>query len=288
MRVAHFSDIHVARAPMADLLGLFHPKRALGAVNHYLAGRGRHFAGSGERIARLLDDVDAQGVDHALCTGDVTMMSYEQEFAEVAALYGPRLERPDRHTIIPGNHDRYTQAAHDEKRFERFFGRIAPVAYPFVKRIGPGVVVVGIDVSRPTGIDSRGFCGDVQREALASMLTDRSLSRDFVILALHYGLYRSSGIPDWPSHRLIDYRPLVALIDRDDVRVDLVVHGHIHKHYAVRTERRAVVCAGSATDLAVRCGYNLYDIDVDRRTFTVTRRSWDERAGAYGPEMGTP
>ena len=35
-------------------------------------GRGRHFAGSDQRIAKLLEDVDAQGVDHALCTGDVT------------------------------------------------------------------------------------------------------------------------------------------------------------------------------------------------------------------------
>jgi hypothetical protein len=49
-----------------------------------------------------LADIDAVGVDHALCTGDVTQMSYAIEFERLSALYGPRLQQPERHTVIPG------------------------------------------------------------------------------------------------------------------------------------------------------------------------------------------
>src|SRR5687767_3206409 len=119
MRLAHFSDPHVTISPLDEPLGLLHLKRALGTVNYFGGGRWRHFQGSAERMTRLLQDVDAQNVSHVLCTGDLTTMSFDREFQRMARLFAERLEMPERYTVLPGNHDRYTQAAMDERRFER-------------------------------------------------------------------------------------------------------------------------------------------------------------------------
>lgn len=282
MRIAHFSDIHVTVSPIARPADLLHLKRILGAANHYLGGRARHFAGVEHRIERLLADADAQGAAHVLCTGDITAMSYDLELERAAALYGERLQHPERYTVLPGNHDRYTARALEDRTFERHFGPlfVPDGRVPAVKRIGGGVALVILDVSRPTLFASSGLCGERQRRELQAVLTDGSLKDDFVILALHYALLRENGRPDWPSHRLEDYQEVLDIIDRDDVRLDLVLHGHLHNAYSVRTRKRIAVCAGSATDLAFRCGYNIYELDLEHRTFGIERRTW--RAGADG------
>ena len=58
------------------------------------------------------------------------------------------------------------------------------------------------------------------------------------------------------------------------VHVDLVVHGHVHDHYLVHSRDRTFVCAGSATDLH-HAGYNVYEIDVEKRSWKIERRVWN-------------
>jgi 3',5'-cyclic AMP phosphodiesterase CpdA len=281
MRLAHFSDIHVTVAPHRELLELRHFKVALGTVNYFAGARFLHFKDVEARIGRLLEDAEAQGPDHVLCTGDITLMSHDEEFARCGRLFGERRHAPDRYTVLPGNHDRYTRAS--EGRFERVFDDVftAGQPVPFVKRLSGGVTLVLIDVARPTVFASTGRVGPRQLERLRAILTDPSLEKDYVVLALHYGLLRRTGRPDYPSHRLVDFRELIDVIDRDDVHLDLVLHGHIHKAYTVRTKRRLVVCAGSATDLAHAPGYNVYAIDADRKSLSIERRIWDRSIARY-------
>jgi 3',5'-cyclic AMP phosphodiesterase CpdA len=272
VKLAHFSDIHVTHFPLA---GEFALKRLAAVASYTLMGRGAHFEGSDGRIAALLADVDAQGVDHALCTGDLTGVSSEAEFARVAELFGARLQQPERFTCLPGNHDRYVRGT--EGRFEQHFSALCEGGrFPFVKHLAGGVSVVAIDVARPTSlVDSSGLCGERQRGELLALLTDASLKDRFVVLALHYGLLRAQGQRDRRSHGLRDDLELLALVDRDDVHLDLVLHGHMHRPYVVRTKQRTIVNAGSATDLHVPgCGYHVYDIDPSTRRVRVTRRGW--------------
>lgn len=286
MRLAHFSDIHVTHFPLA---GRFAVKRVAAVASYTLMGRGRHFVGSDERIARLLEDVDGQRVDHALCTGDLTGVSTEAEFARVAELFGARLEQPERYTVIPGNHDRYVAEA--SGRFEKHFARLCEgAAFPFVKPVAGGVTIVGIDVTRPTSvIDSSGLAGEAQRKKLEAILTDASLKDRFVVLALHYGLLRAEGQRDKRNHGLRDDLEVMALVDREDVTVDLVVHGHMHRPYVVPTKRRQTINAGSATDLHVKgCGYNVYDIDARAFKVRIERRAWDEASGHYVAQPDSP
>ncbi len=286
MKLAHFSDIHVTHFPLS---GDFAIKRLAAVASYSLMGRGRHFVDSDQRIAALLRDVDALQVDHALCTGDLTGVSTTAEFERVAELFGPRLEQPARFTCIPGNHDRYVPGV--EGLFEKAFGRLCEGAvFPFVKPVQDHVTIVGIDVTRPTSvIDSSGLVGAAQREKLLAILTDPSLRSRFVVLALHYGLLKSDGARDSRSHGLRDDVELTALIDRDDVTLDLVLHGHMHRPYVVKTRRRQVINAGSATDLHVRaCGFNVYELDPQRFTVTISRREWNPTTAAYEPVLSSP
>ncbi|MEW5847986.1 MAG: metallophosphoesterase [Myxococcota bacterium] len=284
MRLAHFSDIHVTLSPLSEAASELMGKRMAGTINYYVGGRSRHFKGVEARIATLLEDVDAQGVDHAVCTGDITAMSTVAEFARCAAIFGARMQQPERYTVVPGNHDRYTPRAASEKYFEAHFSSLAggTGTFPFIKRLAPGVTLIGLDPNRPTSmLDSSGLLGARQRSELRAMLTDPSLKSDFVVVALHYGILRENGRPDATSHGLEDYREALDILDSRDRHADLVLHGHTHKHYVVKAERTTMVCAGSATDLHLRCGYHVYDVDPDRKTFTVQRRVWDVAAQRY-------
>lgn len=279
-RLAHFSDIHVTHPPTRGGWGGFvaRPKRWVGALNYALGGRRAHFRGVEARIAALLAAVEAASPDHVLCTGDLTAMAYEAEMAEARRLFAEASATAARYTVLPGNHDRYVAEA-EPRVFERHFAELADAGrgYPYVKRVGPGVSVVVVDVTRPTGLlDSSGRAGEDQLARLAALLSAPERAEDFVIVALHYALYRVDGRRDRPGHGVRDDLALVEVLDRPSSRVDLVLHGHIHRPYQVRTARRDVSCAGSATDLHVReAGFDVYEIDQARRRYTRARHTWD-------------
>lgn len=287
MKLAHYSDLHITHFPLSGKPAL---KRLAAVASYTLAGRGKHFQESDQRIARLLEDVDSQGVDHSLCTGDLTGVSTEAEFARVAELFGPRLQQTTRLTVIPGNHDRYVRGA--AGLFEQHFGAVSEGGrFPFLKHVTSEVSIVAIDVARPTSlIDSSGLCGPKQRDALLGILTDASLKSRFVVLAMHYGLLRSEGQRDARHHGLRDDLEVTALIDRDDVSLDLVLHGHMHRPFVVKTKRRTIINAGSATDLHVRqgCGYHVYDIDPAAHRVRINRRTWNAGPARYEAAPGSP
>jgi 3',5'-cyclic AMP phosphodiesterase CpdA len=137
-------------------------------------------------------------------------------------------------------------------------------------------------LSGPTWLfASHGICGERQLGELEGVLADPALRGDFVLLALHYGPLTAAGRP--PS-RLSGIRDGPNLL-RKTKRADVVVHGHIHDAFWLRRPR-PTVCAGSATDRSRACGYNVYEIDPERRSLSLERRIWDERADRYAPQGG--
>lgn len=282
-RLAHYSDIHLTLPPLRFERGLA-SKRMASALSYY-SSRGRRFADVEARIKILLEDIDAAGVDHALCTGDLTQASWPEEFERLARIYGDRRQRPNEYTVIPGNHDRYTSDAVDRDYFGQSFGTVASPSgrYPYRKLLAEGqIALILVDVARPTAIDSSGLCGEDQRARLLEMLSDSDLAGRYVIVALHYGLLTWKGRRDHRRHGLVDDLAFIELIDRSDVNVDLVLHGHMHRPYAIRTARRTVLCAGSATDLSHGCGWTLLELDPqDPASLSLSRRVWSEERGAY-------
>jgi 3',5'-cyclic AMP phosphodiesterase CpdA len=280
LRLAHFSDIHYTVSPFAHFPDGLRGKRLAGCTSYLLGGRRTRFQACAERISILLDDIDQAGVDHALCTGDITSVSLEAEFKGLAQVFGARLNAPERYTVIPGNHDRYIPEPPGERGFERFFGTLAARNYPFSKSLSGGARIVAIDVSRPTSLtDSSGLCGPEQRAALESLLVADTSSPTLV--AMHYGLLRWRGNPDREHHGMRDATDVLKLLNDSPARIALVLHGHMHGAFTVSSGRHPIICAGSATDLLVDCGYCIYDIDLETLAVRIERRHWNRSRNRY-------
>ena len=104
MRLAHCSDLHLLSHDGARWLDLAN-KRWIGAMN-LLSNRSRHY--HVDAFDHMVDDMNAQGIEHVLCTGDVTNLALEQEFEFARAKFDrARRAAPSNVTVIPGNHDAY-------------------------------------------------------------------------------------------------------------------------------------------------------------------------------------
>ncbi|MBI4814665.1 MAG: metallophosphoesterase [Deltaproteobacteria bacterium] len=284
VRIAHYSDVHVTLDPLRLMTRAFAGKRVMGTLNYYFGNRRAHFREVEQRIQTLLEDIDTQNVDHAICTGDLTAMSFQEEMSRAAELFGDRRNQPARHTVLPGNHDRYTQATDEGRLFEQFFASLSSPegTFPYTKRIAPQVSLVVLDVCRATSLfDSSGRVGEAQLAATTRLLSSPELANDFVIVALHYALLRKNGQRDRRSHGIEDDVALLELLSSPSSRVDLVIHGHVHEAYTLLDRHAPIVCAGSATDLHQRCGYNVYTIDLGSRHVDLERREY--RSDKYEP-----
>jgi 3',5'-cyclic AMP phosphodiesterase CpdA len=99
--LAHLSDPHL---PMPTArTGQLLNKRATGYVNWW---RHRVHLHVPEALAAVVADIKAQRPDHIALTGDLVNVSLPQEFRR-AADWLAAFDRPDRITVIPGNHDVY-------------------------------------------------------------------------------------------------------------------------------------------------------------------------------------
>lgn len=289
MRIAHFSDVHCTINPLSRKPHRVLGKRVMGSLNYFFGGRRAHFRNSNERLQELLADVDSQSPDHVICTGDLTQMSFPEEFETAANLFGHRLDHPSRFTVIPGNHDRYTQKTEQERHFEKWFGPLCEHGnFPFMKSLSESVTLIGLDPCRATSMaDSSGKIGEAQLAKLHELLQQLKRAEQFVILALHYAPFRRNGEPDRPNHGLRDLDALMEIVESQDSVVRMVIHGHIHGSYQLERNGRTYFCSGSATDLYGACGYNVYDIDSTQRLVQVTRRVWSREEHKYVPEKSS-
>lgn len=117
MRIAHISDLHVARAPV---LGEYNAKRFLGYLNYRLV-RARRYRESvaAEAIAGLV----ASSPDLVLLTGDITQHGLDSEFDRAGELLAPLAAAGIPVIAVAGNHDIYGHA--DRPRLESLLENLA-------------------------------------------------------------------------------------------------------------------------------------------------------------------
>src|SRR5437660_1706811 len=113
-----FSDPHVQlprwrERPLRD----FGPLRALATVELW-KGRGRDYDGALATLRQIVRDADTLRADLVVCTGDLTQLAMEEEFALARDALAPLGERL---VCIPGNHDRYPLALEANRLFEKYF-----------------------------------------------------------------------------------------------------------------------------------------------------------------------
>lgn len=239
MKILHFSDPHVQlprwRERRLRELGAL---RALATVELW-KGRGRDYDAALEVLRQIVRDADALRADLVVCTGDLTQLGLEEEFALAREALAPL---GDRLVSIHGNHDRYPLGRGVNTLYEVYF---PPRPLP------PGFVA----------LDS---CGEVCWPVISQgrvALRGEEL-RDKLVL-VHHAPCRAGGRPDWPWHALRGARRLLRAAA--EAGAEAILCGHLHERYEVPggPGRPRVFCAGSSTERGKE-GYFLYRLDAGR------------------------
>ena len=230
-RLVHVSDIHFWQYAL-NPMQLF-SKRLLGMAS-LLVRRARKFRL--ERVHEVVDRVLTLDPDHILITGDLTTTALPAEFRAARIALEPWLQDPEKTTILPGNHDRYTVGAHRDRRFEQFFGEFAPAReYPWLRFLDPETAVLGLDPSRAS-LSARGRLPERQLERARELLAAPGPTIRRLIVACHYPL-------DAPAHHRRDLAGK-SLIDAEPLRrwlatigPHLYCCGHVHAAWAFVPDR---------------------------------------------------
>jgi 3',5'-cyclic AMP phosphodiesterase CpdA len=239
MRLAHCSDLHLLSHDGARWLDLAN-KRWIGAMN-LLSTRSRHY--HVQCFDHMVDDMNAQGIEHVLCTGDVTNLALEQEFHFARAKFDRLLAGPDHVTVIPGNHDAYVAEgiAHFATVFDPYHRADGDwlwteadrdpedasddLRWPVV-RVRGELALIGVSTSRATPwFTAYGRVGAGQLARLRKALSDPRLAGKARLVAIHHppaGKRAQSKIRGLRDHA--SFAEVIA-----EVGADLIVHGHEHQ-----------------------------------------------------------
>jgi 3',5'-cyclic AMP phosphodiesterase CpdA len=237
MRLAHCSDLHLLSHDGAKWIELAN-KRWIGAMN-LISSRSRHYHVAA--FETMVEDMNALGIEHVLCTGDVTNLALRREFEFARGKFDRLTNGPLGVTVIPGNHDAYV--AEGVPLFAELFGDYATtdagwewtedhrhdaddvLHWPIV-RVRDDVAVIGLSTSRATPwFTAYGKAGPGQLARLALVLADPRLAGKIRVVAIHHppaGKRAASRIRGLRDHH--DFARVIA-----DHGADLIVHGHEHQ-----------------------------------------------------------
>lgn len=223
--LAHLSDPHLAPLPKpraGDLMG----KRVLGYLNWM---RGRRDIHSRAVLDALTSDLHAQSPDHVAVTGDLVNIALEAEFSQ-ARDWLKSIGTPQNVTLVPGNHDAYVASTWprcSELWRDYMRGDDAEpdtrVQFPYTRRRGP-LLLIGVSTAVPTApFMATGELGRDQLAALAALLARHAADDCFRVLLIHHPLRSRQR-----HKRLTDAPALLDILRTHGVQ--LVLHGHDHKH----------------------------------------------------------
>jgi 3',5'-cyclic AMP phosphodiesterase CpdA len=253
VRLGHISDLHLADRGR-------YPRNGFTAKDCE-----RH---SPKLAKGLLDALLEVGVDHLVVTGDLTLSGEPREFERAAELLRPWAQA-GKLTVVPGNHDVWTEDSVDTGRFLRAIGadgkgmrRPAPT-YPHVVPLGAEVVLVALDSARygEDPFTTAGRLGAEQLKSARELCREHQKQGKATVLAFHHHvLLPPERVPsDVQVSRmpLGDADQVIRLVA--ELPVAAVLHGH--RHCAFRVDVPGVkgpvpiLCAGSVSrvsDVPVR------------------------------------
>ena len=228
--LAHLSDPHL---PMPTArAGQLLNKRATGYVNWW---RNRVHLHVPQALAGIVADIKAQRPDHIALTGDLVNVALPEEFRRAAAWLAA-FDRPDRLTVIPGNHDAYVPIPWHEGLGlwgAYMAGDGEPPArgfdvFPTLRR-RDGVALIGLSTGVPKPpLFATGDLGPAQiarAEQLLAMTAREGLCR---IVLIHH-----PPLTDQSRFKLLTDAPsFQAMIRR--VGCEAILHGHNHRSEIAR------------------------------------------------------
>jgi 3',5'-cyclic-AMP phosphodiesterase len=196
-------------------------------------------------------------------TGDVTFSSEPREFERAADLLRTFAEA-GKLTVVPGNHDVWTEDSVETARFLRAIGpdgkgmRRAVPSYPHVVPIGDDAVIVALDSARwgEDPLETPGRLGSEQLRAARELAREHAKEGRAVLLAFHHHVVLPPERMPSDAHvarmPLADADKVVRLVAEQPIAA--VLHGHRHTAFRVDLPGvlgpTPVLCAGSASRVA--------------------------------------
>src|SRR5687768_5469477 len=102
-RIAHLTDLHLLEDDHRDRRGAGRLRLAYLSLARPLDAAARRL-----RAARALTEVRRSGADHLVITGDLTEDGVDAQFQVLADILAESRIPPSQTTLVPGNHDAYT------------------------------------------------------------------------------------------------------------------------------------------------------------------------------------
>ncbi len=275
--LAHLSDLHVTPLAGASPLSFLN-KRFFGWLS-WNARRGR--VHRPEVVEALLEDLKSQAPDHVAVTGDLTNVALEQEFIE-AVRWLERLGKPERVSLVPGNHDAYVpidsgrswdhwapficsdSSSAEPVESPRGSSAVTPLDFPTLRLRG-AVALVGVCSALPTAFfRATGRVGSAQLTRIEQTLQQLGERGLFRVVLIHHP---PSEVDIAGRRRLVDAASLRGVFRR--VGAELILHGHVHRTLWSEIEGPdgPIPVAGvrSASDIGVkehkRAQYHLFGIE---------------------------
>jgi 3',5'-cyclic AMP phosphodiesterase CpdA len=269
--LAHITDPHIGPLPPVRARDLLN-KRVFGYLSWIRRRRDIHRP---EILLDLQRDLANIAPDHVAITGDLTNIALPEEFEQVLR-WLDRLGRPDKITVIPGNHDAYVALP-----WERSIGRwsdymasdtgcgevggpMAASDFPAI-RVRGDIALIGLTTAQATPLFlATGEVGRDQLARLEGQLTDLGQKGFCRVVLLHH-----PPCPDglvWRK-RLVDAAQFRSVVSR--CGAELVLHGHDHKFGSASIDavdgKVAVFGVPSASAMAhgkrPQSHYHLYGIE---------------------------
>lgn len=228
--LAHLSDPHLPM-PTARAGQLFN-KRATGYLNWW---RNRVHLHVPEALAGIVADIKAEKPDHIALTGDLVNVALPEEFHR-AADWLAAFDRPDRITVIPGNHDVYVPIPWEQGlglwgAYMAGDGRPPATGFdvfPTLRR-RDGVALIGLSTGVPKppllATGDLGAAQIVRAEQLLAETGREGLCR--IVMIHHPPLLDQSRFK-----HLTDAASFQAMIRR--VGCEAILHGHNHRSEIAR------------------------------------------------------
>jgi 3',5'-cyclic AMP phosphodiesterase CpdA len=219
--LAHFSDVHMS--PISGFTWRYwNTKRVLGYLNWQRKRRHIHSTAVADR---LIADVKTLRPDHIAITGDLVNLGLPAEH-EAALGWLKSVGPPETVTVIPGNHDIYSNIRGDRgvARWAAYMGaEEETLAFPFVRRSGP-VALIGLNsaVETPPFFAS-GSLGGPQLEIAQELLAKLGEEGAIRIVLIHHPPLAGMTTP---RRSLKDAAHVTHLLERSGA--ELVLYGHNH------------------------------------------------------------
>lgn len=243
MKIIHFSDPHAGGG--AEDWRAYFDKRWVGVFNYRFRRRYKHDL---SKLKTAVEYILAARPDVAVCTGDLTSTGQPGEFERVLDILKPLRDSAIPLLYMPGNHDRYVNAAKCVAAVRAAVEFLSRGDYKFddmpLVREHAGVEFALVNCCRPSnifcswGFLSRSDSGYIEKWCAEPKTKPR-------ILLSHYPMTEDHPLLRL-RHRLFGQGRVVELMRGH--AIDLVLCGHIHKPYLkVDADGRGECCAGSVT-----------------------------------------